>query len=96
MDPDGSFVAEYLVILKPFDEWPRGLTKEKLISQMNEQLNREFVGVDFNFSQYIEDNIEEALSGSKARRGQDLRQRPFGARAVVESRQIGDCGRAPA
>ena len=64
-DPDGSFVAEYLVILKPFDEWPRGLTKEKLISQMNEQLNREFVGVDFNFSQYIEDNIEEALSGVK-------------------------------
>ncbi|HEY8127930.1 MAG TPA: efflux RND transporter permease subunit, partial [Hyphomicrobium sp.] len=48
-----------------FDEWPRGLTKEKLISQMNEQLNREFVGVDFNFSQYIEDNIEEALSGVK-------------------------------
>ncbi|MGZ5822966.1 MAG: efflux RND transporter permease subunit, partial [Hyphomicrobium sp.] len=46
-------------------EWPRGLTKEKLISQMNEQLNREFVGVDFNFSQYIEDNIEEALSGVK-------------------------------
>jgi heavy metal efflux system protein len=64
-DPDGSFVAEYLVVLKPFDEWPRGLTKEKLISQMNEQLNREFVGVDFNFSQYIEDNIEEALSGVK-------------------------------
>ncbi|MGZ5851478.1 MAG: efflux RND transporter permease subunit [Hyphomicrobium sp.] len=64
-DPDGSFVAEYLVILKPFGEWPRGLTKEKLISQMNEQLNREFVGVDFNFSQYIEDNIEEALSGVK-------------------------------
>ena len=32
---------------------------------MNEQLNRQFVGVDFNFSQYIEDNIEEALSGVK-------------------------------
>jgi len=64
-DPDGSFVAEYLVVLKPFEEWPRGLTKEKLINQMNEQLNREFVGVDFNFSQYIEDNIEEALSGVK-------------------------------
>lgn len=64
-DPDGSFVAEYLVLLKPFDQWPKGLTKEKLISEMNEQLNREFVGVDFNFSQYIEDNIEETLSGVK-------------------------------
>jgi cobalt-zinc-cadmium resistance protein CzcA len=64
-DPDGSFVAEYLVVLKPLDEWPRGLTKEKLVSEMHEQLNREFIGVDFNFSQYIEDNIEEALSGVK-------------------------------
>ncbi|HUJ38587.1 MAG TPA: efflux RND transporter permease subunit, partial [Hyphomicrobium sp.] len=78
-DPDGSFVAEYLVVLKPFEEWPRGLTKEKLISQMNEQLNREFVGVDFNFSQYIEDNIEEALSGVKGENavkifGSDLAQ----------------------
>jgi len=64
-DPDGSFVAEFLVLLKPMEEWPRGLTKEKLVSAMNAQLNREFVGVDFNFSQYIEDNIEEALSGVK-------------------------------
>ncbi len=32
---------------------------------MNEQLNREFVGIDFNFSQYIQDNIEEAVSGVK-------------------------------
>ena len=28
-DPDGSFVAEFFVPLKPFDEWPRGLTKEE-------------------------------------------------------------------
>ena len=32
---------------------------------MSERLNREFVGVDFNFSQYIQDNIEEAVSGVK-------------------------------
>ena len=32
---------------------------------MSEQLNREFIGVDFNFSQYIQDNIEEAVSGVK-------------------------------
>ena len=32
---------------------------------MSEQLEREFVGVDFNFSQYIQDNIEEAVSGVK-------------------------------
>jgi heavy metal efflux system protein len=64
-DPDGSFLAEFFVPLKPFDQWPRGLTKQKLIVQISERLNREIVGVDFNFSQYIQDNIEEAVSGVK-------------------------------
>src|SRR5207247_10479868 len=32
---------------------------------MSERFNREVVGVDFNFSQYIQDNIEEAVSGVK-------------------------------
>jgi len=36
-----------------------------MVKQMSEQLNREFVGIDFNFSQYIQDNIEEAVSGVK-------------------------------
>jgi cobalt-zinc-cadmium resistance protein CzcA len=64
-DPDGSFLVEFFVPLKPFDQWPRGLTKQKLIAQMSQRLNREVVGVDFNFSQYIQDNIEEAVSGVK-------------------------------
>jgi len=64
-DPDGSFLAEFFVPLKPFDEWPKGLDKPALIKQMSEKLNREFIGVDFNFSQYIQDNIEEAVSGVK-------------------------------
>src|SRR5438034_1116997 len=64
-DPDGSFLAEFFVPLKPADTWPSGLTKEHMVKQMSEKLNREFVGVDFNFSQYIQDNIEEAVSGVK-------------------------------
>src|SRR6266478_2072214 len=64
-DPDGSFVAELFAQLKPSDEWPKGLTKLAMVKQMGEQLGREFVGVDFNFSQYIQDNIEEAVSGVK-------------------------------
>src|SRR5262245_6939312 len=64
-DPDGSFVAEFFVPLKPFDQWPSGLSKEEMVKQMSDQLRREFVGVDFNFSQYIQDNIEEAVSGVK-------------------------------
>jgi heavy metal efflux system protein len=64
-DPDGSFLAEFFVPLKPAGAWPSGLTKEQMVKQMSEKLNREFVGVDFNFSQYIQDNIEEAVSGVK-------------------------------
>ena len=64
-DPDGSFLAEFFVPLQPFDKWPKALTKEQIVKQMSERLKREFVGVDFNFSQYIQDNIEEAVSGVK-------------------------------
>src|SRR2546421_730661 len=52
-DPDGSFGAEFFVPLKPKEEWPKSLTKEEMVRQMSEQLRRELVGVDFNFSQYI-------------------------------------------
>jgi heavy metal efflux system protein len=64
-DPDGSFLAEFFVPLKPFAEWPKGLSKPRLVAELSERLNREFLGIDFNFSQYIQDNIEEAVSGVK-------------------------------
>jgi cobalt-zinc-cadmium resistance protein CzcA len=64
-DATGFFNAEFFVPLKPRDEWPRGLTKERLIAQIKDKLDKEFLGVDFNFSQNIEDNVEEQLSGVK-------------------------------
>jgi cobalt-zinc-cadmium resistance protein CzcA len=64
-DATGFFNAEFFVPLKPFDTWPPGMDKDKLTQQMTDQLNAEFPGVDFNFSQYIEDNVEEAASGVK-------------------------------
>src|SRR3954470_1045676 len=64
-DPDGSFLAEFFVPLKPQSEWPKGLTKIQLVDEMNARLNSQFIGIDFNFSQYIQDNIEEAVSGVK-------------------------------
>ena len=64
-DATGFFNAEFFVPLKPFDTWPQGMDKEKLVDAMTKQLNEEFPGVDFNFSQYIEDNVEEAASGVK-------------------------------
>jgi len=67
---DGSDAApfsnvELFAPLKPFDEWPRGLTKDKLTEQIQTEFQNELPGVVFNFSQYIEDNIEEAISGVK-------------------------------
>ena len=64
-DAAGFYNAEFFVPLKPFDEWPVGLTKDKLISELQDEFNKEFVGIDFNFSQYIQDNVEEGLSGVK-------------------------------
>jgi len=64
-DPTGFFNVEFFAPLKPFDQWPPELTKDKLIATLQEKLQQEFAGVEFNFSQNIEDNVEEAVSGVK-------------------------------
>jgi cobalt-zinc-cadmium resistance protein CzcA len=64
-DTTGFFNAEFNVPLKPFDTWPSGVDKDALTQKVNDALAAEFPGVDFNFSQYIEDNVEEAASGVK-------------------------------
>jgi heavy metal efflux system protein len=64
-DASGFNNAEFFVPLKPFDEWAPGMTKEKLISDLQRQFSNEFTGIGFNFSQYIQDNVEEGLSGVK-------------------------------
>ena len=51
--------------LKPASDWPFGLDKAKLTDQMSAALAQKFPGVEFNFSQNIEDNVEEAASGVK-------------------------------
>ena len=62
-DATGFFNAEFFVPLKPFEAWPRGLDKGRLTQQLTEALQERFPGVELNFSQYIEDNVEEAASG---------------------------------
>ena len=64
-DAAGFYNAEFFVPLKPFDEWPSGMDKAKLINQLQAEFDKDFVGIDFNFSQYIQDNVEEGLSGVK-------------------------------
>ena len=55
---------EYFVDLKPQEEWPPGMTRERLVEAMRARL-ADIPGIDFNFSQPIKDNIEENISGLK-------------------------------
>jgi cobalt-zinc-cadmium resistance protein CzcA len=63
-DPKGSNNLEVYADLKPRGEW-RGITdKDELVEHMQRELDA-IPGVELNFSQYIKDNVEEALSGVK-------------------------------
>jgi heavy metal efflux system protein len=62
----GFFSVEFSVDLEPQEQWPHGLTKEKLVSEIDGKLTRRFPGVAFSYSQNIEDNVDEALSGVKS------------------------------
>jgi cobalt-zinc-cadmium resistance protein CzcA len=78
-DPKNVNSAEMHVDLLPPEQWPvrdipdertgavvarRRWTKEELVANMDARL-RVIPGVEYNFSQYIQDNVEEALSGVK-------------------------------
>lgn len=63
-DPTSFFNAEFLANLKPQAEWRRGLGKDDLVEEIEERL-KTIPGVIFNFSQVIQDNVEEAMSGVK-------------------------------
>ena len=64
-DAAGFYNAELFVPLKHFDEWRDGYTKDDLVREVQAEFEKEFPGIEFNFSQYIQDNIEEGLSGVK-------------------------------
>jgi cobalt-zinc-cadmium resistance protein CzcA len=65
-DTTGFFDTEYFVGLKPEGQWRPVFRKKKeeLIAAMNRELAK-IPGVIWNFSQPIEDNMEEAVSGVK-------------------------------
>jgi cobalt-zinc-cadmium resistance protein CzcA len=72
-DPNGYNNIEFFVPLRPQKDWPldqqrgkkRKRKKPELIAEMNRELNEKIIGVDWNFSQNIRDNVMEALSGVK-------------------------------
>jgi heavy metal efflux system protein len=55
---------EFQVDLTPQSSWKTVRSKDELIQKMNEDLHR-YPGIAFNFSQNIQDNVEEAMSGVK-------------------------------
>jgi cobalt-zinc-cadmium resistance protein CzcA len=59
-------MSETFVHLKPKDEWPRGMDKDRLVEAMRASLT-EIPGVSYNFSQPIKDNVEEAVSGVRGK-----------------------------
>jgi len=65
-DNTGFFNTEYFVDLRPKEEWRPVFhqNKDELISAMQRELDK-IPGVDWGFSQPIEDNMEEAVSGVK-------------------------------
>jgi cobalt-zinc-cadmium resistance protein CzcA len=62
-DPKGFSNLEMLADLKPRREWG-GLDKDQVVDRMRGKL-ASIPGLQLNFSQYIKDNVEEALSGVK-------------------------------
>ena len=79
-DPTGFYNAELFVPLIPEKNWPlvadqtgvsrfwnarRPRSKAELISAMQRDLDQTVLGVDWNFSQNIRDNVMETLSGVK-------------------------------
>ena len=80
-DPTGYYRVEIFAPLKPMKEWPRVVevegwqrffygdrrqrNKEELTVAMSKELSDTFPGIDWNFSQYIRDNVSEALAGVK-------------------------------
>jgi cobalt-zinc-cadmium resistance protein CzcA len=65
-DTGGFGNTEYFIDLKPKDQWRPVFrqNKDELIAAMNREVSK-LAGVFWNFSQPIEDNVDETLTGTK-------------------------------
>jgi len=64
-DPTGFFNIEFNVQLKDEKEWIRNVSKEDIVSELRALLNH-YPGINFGFSQPIQDNVEEYVAGVKS------------------------------
>ncbi len=65
-DPTGFFNLELHVQLYPPEQWRVGITREKLVDTIRQALTQRYEGVRWAFSQPIQDNVEEYVSGVKS------------------------------
>jgi cobalt-zinc-cadmium resistance protein CzcA len=89
-DAAGFNNAEFFAPLKPFDQWAPEMTKDTLIAQLQAEFAKEFTGIDFNFSQYIQDNIEEGLSGVKGSNSVKIIGRDLGMLEKLADQVLGE------
>lgn len=64
-DAKGANQIEALVALKPEKQWPAGVTKARLVAQMQRMLEERIPGPEFSISQPVRDNILESISQIK-------------------------------
>ncbi|ADC89933.1 acriflavin resistance protein [Thermocrinis albus DSM 14484] len=64
-DPTGPFNSEYFIDLKPYSQWRDGLNKKDLEEEIRQKVASLFPYADISVSQYIQDNLAEAMSGVK-------------------------------
>src|SRR5258707_7080830 len=60
-DPKLINMAEFLVDVKPEHEWRPGMTKPKLLAEMDAEISK-IPGIEPSFSQPIRDNVLESIS----------------------------------
>ena len=65
-DPYGPNRNEFFLALTPYDTWPDGMNKQKLIEELSKKLNARIPGTAFSFTQPIVDNVTESVTGSSA------------------------------
>lgn len=65
-DVMGVHQTDVWVLLKDHHEWREGMTRDKLIEELSDVLNRHVPGVAFGFTQPIEMRVDELVAGVKA------------------------------
>jgi cobalt-zinc-cadmium resistance protein CzcA len=87
-DPSGYYYVQMQVNLKPKKEWPRKISLDELVEEMDGRLKK-YQGINYNYSQPIIDNVAEAVAGMNASNavkiyGDDLNKLDELADQVVE------------